>query len=116
MRYVKVRGLTEKKDLKGYYSSERNLIVVDFSRGLLQAVWTSFHEALHKILDVLGVEDWLDLFDPLMRLSNLKNPKRWLELFAAVFFTEPQVYYPIDDEQRIIPVEYCSDYDHHCPP
>ena len=100
MRYVKALNL-RKRNLRGFYDGEKNLIVVDFDAGLLNAVLVSFHEFTHKILDFLRIEDWLDLFDPQLDLSLIaKNPGRWKRLFRAVFLTEHQTYYPIEEDEQ----------------
>lgn len=100
MKYIKVLGL-QKKDLKGYYNRERNIVAVDFGDGLLNAVLVSFHEFIHKPLDFLGIEDWLDLLDPLLDPSLIaKNPVGWKSIFQAVFLTEHQTYYPLEEDEQ----------------
>lgn len=101
MKYVKASNLLDRKNQAGYYDRERNIIVVDFSQGTPQAILTSGHEFLHKVFDVLSVEDWVDLLDPLFNLSVMKKTRLWVQVFKAVFFTEHQHYYPIEDEQRV---------------
>jgi len=100
MRYVKVLGL-RKRSLLGFYNHERNLMVIDFSGGILQATITSYHEFLHRIFSNLRIEDWVDLFDPLFTISIIKKPRTWWRLFKVVFFMKPQRYYPLKDEQRV---------------
>lgn len=85
MRYVKVLGL---KGYGGRYDSERNLILVDFSHGLLNAFVTSFHEALHKINDILGVQDNVDLLESIL-IMLIKQRKFLLHLF---FQTSDVIY------------------------
>jgi len=101
MKYIKVLGL-QKKNLKGYYDRKRNVVVVDFDTSLLDAVLVSCHEFIHKILDFLRIEDWLDLFDPLLEPSLIaKNPGRWKRLFRAVFLTECQTYgYSMEEDEQ----------------
>jgi len=101
MKYVKVLGLLEKKSLYGYYNPKRNVVVIDFSEGMFHAILWSYHEFLHKIFDVLPVEDWLDLLDPLLRPSFIKKPRRWIGLVRSIFFKKHQDYFPFEDEQRV---------------
>jgi len=100
MRYVKVLDL-RKRNLLGFYNHEENLMVIDFSGGILQAIVISYHEFSHRILHSLQIEDWVDLFDPLFTMSILKKPRTWWRLFRIVFYMKPQRYYPLKDEQRV---------------
>lgn len=80
MKYVKVLGL---KNYRGIYDKEENLILVDFGHGILTAVMTSFHEAIHKIIDILKIEDALDFFDSLFFLYIAKGELPPLKLLEC---------------------------------
>lgn len=101
MKYVKVLGLLDKEKIAGYYDFEKNVIVVDFGHGMLQAFLTSYHEFLHKTLDFFPIEDWVDLLHPLISIYVLGKPREWRRLFKILFFTERQTYYPLEDGQRV---------------
>lgn len=85
-RYVKVLGLI---DQAGYYDNQSKTIVVDFRHGILRGVITSFHEFLHKILDMLPIEDWVDIIWPLIEPSTWKQKR--IKTYLRAIFSKAEV-------------------------